>query len=97
MHFSCLFANLSLIIGVWGQAKVTINSGDVVGEFLKSGVRVWKGIPFAKSPPERFSPPEDPIPWKTPLTTTQAKPACIQQFNCKIFTYLDQDKALKIF
>jgi carboxylesterase 2 len=89
MRSTSFFANVCLIAGALGQgpAPVTIDAGEIVGSFLPSGVRAWVGVPFAKSPPERFSPPEDPVPWKTPLTVTKAKPSCIQQFNSKIYQY----------
>ncbi|KAI8311553.1 Cocaine esterase [Colletotrichum sp. SAR11_59] len=61
--------------------SVTIASGVVVGATSAPGANTYLGIPFAKSPPERFSPPQAPASWSTPLTATAFKPACIQQFS----------------
>ncbi|KAI8238895.1 hypothetical protein K4K53_004354 [Colletotrichum sp. SAR 10_77] len=61
--------------------SVTIASGVVVGATSAPGANTYLGIPFAKSPPERFSPPQAPAKWTTPLTATAFKPACIQQFS----------------
>jgi carboxylesterase 2 len=68
--------------------SATIANGVVVGistpvpnEPSNPGlVNSYLGIPFAKSPPLRFAPPEPALPWSTPLQATEVKPACIQQF-----------------
>jgi len=67
---------------------VVLPSGPVVGTTtaLPSATAIvnkFLGIPFAQSPPERFSPPQDASRWWQPLNATTFKPACIQQFNCK--------------
>jgi len=67
---------------------VVLPSGPVIGTTtaLPSATAVvnqFLGIPFAQSPPERFSPPQDASRWRQPLNATTFKPACIQQFNCK--------------
>src|ERR1700749_308265 len=59
---------------------VTIRSGPVEGIVLASDVKAYLGIPFALSPPERFSEPVDPKPWTTPLKASEVKPACVQEF-----------------
>ena len=66
----------------------TIPDGLVVGTSnslpnAPISVNKFLGIPFAKSPPERFAPPTDPVKWTTPLQATSWKPSCVQQFNCK--------------
>lgn len=63
---------------------VTLPSGIIVGMTTSlpsatASVNQFLGIPFAKSPPERFSPPQEPPSWST-LNTTAFKPACVQQF-----------------
>jgi hypothetical protein len=58
---------------------VTIPSGVIVGTSAAS-VNAYLGIPFAQSPPERFSPPVPAPAWTSPLQAQQIKPACIQQF-----------------
>ncbi|KAH7409040.1 liver carboxylesterase 1 precursor [Cadophora sp. MPI-SDFR-AT-0126] len=64
----------------------TIADGRVIGTSTSLPnahipVNKFLGIPFAKSPPERFAPPTDPVKWTTPLKATSWKPSCIQQFN----------------
>ncbi|KAH6615069.1 liver carboxylesterase 1 precursor [Boeremia exigua] len=67
---------------------VTIASGIIIGTTTKSvnqpaltaSANAYLGVPFAKSPPERFGPPEAAHPWPTPLQAKAVKPACIQQF-----------------
>ncbi|KAH8694101.1 carboxylesterase [Talaromyces proteolyticus] len=68
---------------------VSIASGVIVGTIAtpsnqpsaNATANVFQGIPFAQSPPERFSPPSAPAAWKSPLQATQLPPACIQQFS----------------
>ncbi|KAF1811630.1 Carboxylesterase [Eremomyces bilateralis CBS 781.70] len=64
---------------------VTISSGPVIGTQTSvpnfaGTVNKFLGIPFA-APPQRFSPPQNPASWTSPLSATALKPACIQQFN----------------
>jgi acetylcholinesterase len=67
----------------------TIDAGIIVGKAtalpngLGPSVNQFLGIPFAQSPPERFSPPRNVAAFSTPLNATAWKPACIQQFRCK--------------
>jgi acetylcholinesterase len=68
---------------------VTIDAGVLIGKAtalpngLGPSVNQFLGVPFAKSPPERFSPPQDVTAFSSQLNTTEWKPACIQQFRCK--------------
>jgi hypothetical protein len=69
-----------------GSPTAKIDSGVLIGTSttLASATAVvhkYLGIPFANSPPGRFSPPVKPQPWIQPLDATKYKPACIQQFN----------------
>jgi len=71
-----------------GSPTVRIDSGVIIGTSttLPSATAVvykFLGVPFADSPPERFSPPVRPERWFRPLDTTEYKPACIQQFKGK--------------
>lgn len=67
---------------------VTIASGVVVGTATRVSnqptvtglANAYLGIPFAKSPPLRFAPPEAPEPWTTPLVAQTEPAACLQQF-----------------
>ncbi|CCF44309.1 carboxylesterase [Colletotrichum higginsianum] len=65
---------------------VTIASGVVIGTTTQPAgstnyANAYLGVPFAKSPPERFSPPEAAPSWSSPLSATAFRPACIQQFT----------------
>lgn len=66
----------------------TIDAGVVVGKAtslpngLGPSVNQFLGIPFAQSPPERFSPPRNVSAFSKPLNATAWKPACVQQFRC---------------
>lgn len=67
---------------------MTLASGVVVGTTTTvpsatATVNKFLGLPFAASPPERFSPPQSPARWEKPLDASELKPACIQQFNCE--------------
>lgn len=67
---------------------VSISAGTIVGTAtqpanqpsLTAFANAYLGVPFAKSPPERFSPPEAASPWSAPLQAQAVKPACLQQF-----------------
>ena len=67
----------------------TIDVGVVIGKAthlpdgLGPSVNQFLGIPFAQSPPERFSPPRNVTTFNKPINATAFKPACIQQFRCK--------------
>jgi carboxylesterase type B len=66
----------------------TIDAGVVIGKSTTlptalGPVNQFLGIPFAQSPPERFSPPEQTPQFPEPINATEWKPACIQQFRCK--------------
>jgi hypothetical protein len=72
-----------------GSPTARIDSGIIIGTSttLPSATAVvhkYLGIPFADSPPERFSPPVRPARWIRPLLAAKLKPACIQQFNGKL-------------
>lgn len=71
-----------------GGPTATIDAGVVHGTTTSlpaatATVNKYLGIPFAASPPVRFSPPQKPHSWSTPINATAYKPACIQQFMCK--------------
>lgn len=71
-----------------GGPTATIDAGVVHGTTTSlpaatATVNKYLGIPFAASPPVRFSPPQKPHSWSTPIDATAFKPACIQQFTCK--------------
>ncbi|GKT48724.1 cocaine esterase [Colletotrichum spaethianum] len=69
--------------------SVTISSGVIIGTTAQPAsqagstgyANAYLGVPFAKSPPERFSPPESAPSWSTPLPAQAFRPACIQQFT----------------
>jgi carboxylesterase 2 len=67
----------------------TISAGTIIGTAIKpanqpsltASSNAYLGVPFAKSPPERFSPPQAASAWSSPLQAQAVKPACIQQFS----------------
>jgi hypothetical protein len=70
------------------RPTVVIDSGIVFGTTTSvpsatATVNKFLGIPFAASPPQRFSPPTQVAPWFRPLKASAIKPACLQQFDCK--------------
>lgn len=68
----------------------TIDAGVLLGKAtalpngLGPAVNQFLGIPFAQSPPERFSPPRNVTAFSKRLNATEFKPACIQQFRCRL-------------
>ena len=65
----------------------TADNGILIGKStsLPDGlgrVNQFLGVPFAQSPPERFSPPQTPPRASAPTNATSWKAACIQQFTC---------------
>lgn len=65
---------------------MTIGAGVIIGTTTAipsatATVNQYLGVPFAQSPPERFSPPQPPAPYRSPLVAQQWSPACIQQFQ----------------
>lgn len=75
-HYSCGYAG--------GGPTATIDAGVVIGTttslpYATATVNKFLGVPFAKSPPTRFAPPQEPAHFGT-LETKQWSPACIQQF-----------------
>jgi hypothetical protein len=59
---------------VLGTTTVYADSTAVATKYI--------GIPFAKSPPLRFGPPEAAPTFVEPYAATETKPACLQQFSC---------------
>lgn len=74
---------------------VTISSGVVVGTSA-AFVNAYLGVPFAQSPPERFSPPVPASAWTSPLQAQTLKPACIQQFMGESISSMCRAVALAI-
>jgi carboxylesterase type B len=66
----------------------TIDTGVLIGKSTSlpaalGPVNQFLGIPFAQSPPERFSPPQAAVRSSSPINATAWKPACLQQFRCR--------------
>ncbi|CAK3840514.1 liver carboxylesterase 1 precursor [Lecanosticta acicola] len=95
MRSSLLFSSLCLpLFGYAAPQKkaadptVSIASGTIVGTATAVSnqpsvtglANAYLGVPYAKSPPLRFAPPEAPAAWSTPLKAQQLPPACLQQF-----------------
>lgn len=69
-----------------GGPTATIDSGVVIGTTTSlpqatATVNQFLGVPFAKSPPTRFAPPESPGRFSEPFLAQKWSPACIQQFT----------------
>ncbi|KAH7132542.1 Carboxylesterase family-domain-containing protein [Dendryphion nanum] len=69
-----------------GSPTAFIDAGIVIGTTTAfpaatATVNKFLGIPFASSPPERFSPPTKVPKSYKPINATSWKPACIQQFR----------------
>jgi carboxylesterase type B len=83
------FLSLFCLEVLAGEAPTaTIDAGIVIGTAVNlptatAAVNQFLGIPFAQSPPVRFTPPAPVKPWDSPLMATAWKPACVQEFQCK--------------
>lgn len=69
-----------------GGPTATIDAGVVIGTTTSlpaatATVNQFLGVPFAKSPPTRFAPPESPGTFSEPILAQSWSPACIQQFT----------------
>lgn len=69
-----------------GGPTATIDSGVVTGTTTSfpdatATVNKFLGVPFAKSPPTRFAPPESAGKFSGPIIAKEWSPACIQQFT----------------
>ena len=65
-----------------------IDSGPIIGTttHLPSATAVvnqFLGVPFAVSPPKRFTPPVRPKRQRRAIKTQKFKASCVQQFNCE--------------
>ncbi|TKA21640.1 hypothetical protein B0A50_08816, partial [Salinomyces thailandicus] len=68
-----------------GGPTATIDVGVLHGTTTSlpaatASINQFLGVPFAKSPPTRFGPPESPQNFSQPINATSWSPACIQQF-----------------
>jgi hypothetical protein len=89
-HVVCLAALAATVLGDSATPTATIDAGVVHGmsTSLPAGlgpVNKFLGIPFAQSPPQRFSPPSNVKSFSKALNATEFKPACIQQFACELW------------
>lgn len=73
-----------------GAPFVVLPSGTLVGQRVVpttgSSVDKFLGVPFAQSPPERFSPASAPDPYGV-WDASYLRPACIQEFPCRFGSY----------
>lgn len=83
------FANYNVNQGAVNNAAptATVEAGVLVGKTTTlptalGPVNQFLGVPFAQSPPQRFSPPQPASRSSKPIDATAWKPACIQQFRC---------------
>jgi hypothetical protein len=89
-HVVYLAALAATVLGDSATPTATIDAGVVHGmsTSLPAGlgpVNKFLGIPFAQSPPRRFSPPSNVQSFSGALNATEFKPACIQQFACELW------------
>lgn len=87
--FGLLFS--SAVAATSHDPVVVIDTGVVVGKtyslpYAPQSVNNFLGIPFAISPPERFSPPQPAKKAPDLIMAKGKKPACIGQFSCMVFT-----------
>ncbi|KAI6810773.1 alpha/beta-hydrolase [Hortaea werneckii] len=69
-----------------GEPTATVDAGVLHGTTTSlpaatASVNKFLGVPFAKSPPTRFAPPESPGSFSAPINATTWAPSCIQQFT----------------
>ena len=88
-----LFAS---VIFAQDSPTATVDAGALIGTTTTlpaatGPVNKFLGVPYAVSPPERFSPPSPVQPFADPYDATETKASCIQQFNCTGFS-LNQKK-----
>ncbi len=71
---------LAQIVTQTSPAVVATPLGKLAGETLPSGIRVFRGIPFAQPPvgPLRFRPPASPERWTNTRDSTRFAPAAMQ-------------------
>lgn len=75
------------------RATATISAGVIIGTTTSlpsasATVNKFLGVPFAMSPPERFSPPQSAGRFSGVIQATAWKPACIQQFVCGLLVLI---------
>ena len=93
MRIAALIISISYVSTSSCLPTVVLHSGIVIGTTTSvlsatATVNKFLGIPFAASPPQRFSPPSKVAPWHKPLNASAFKPACIQQFDCESLVIL---------
>ena len=82
------FFLLSSVVLAQDSPTATVDSGALIGttttlSAATGPVNKFLGVPYAVSPPERFSPPSSVQQFAEPYDATETKASCIQQFNCK--------------
>ncbi|KAE8150467.1 Carboxylesterase [Aspergillus avenaceus] len=92
-----LLSVCGIIACIAADPTATIASGVLIGTTLTPSnapdatMNAYLGVPYAKSPPERFSPPERPEAWSDPRNAKEVSAACPQdkpQSNTTLEEYL---------
>jgi acetylcholinesterase len=88
MRLSLIVLVAAAGVSVANRPTALIAEGLVVGKTTSlpaatATINEFLGIPFAKSPPKRFSLPEPPSRFRGELDASKFSDACTQQFNCK--------------
>jgi len=82
-----------------GAPTVTAGAGVIIGTTTSlpaatASINKFLGVPFAKSPPTRFAPPQSAGTASAPINATAWSPACIQQF---VYPLLSQQFTEDVF
>lgn len=81
-HIFAASSLLALAYSAPSSATIAnVNEGRIEGLSLKSSVKAYLGIPFAVTPPERFSAPKSHPAFNTTFLAKKVSAACIQQFS----------------
>ena len=83
----CFLLFFASVVFAQDSPTATIDSGALIGttttlSAATGPVNKFLGVPYAVSPPERFSPPSPVQAFAEPYDATETKASCIQQFNC---------------
>jgi carboxylesterase type B len=84
IQFASTFVACTMAASINYNAPTIVSTslGSIEGLSLQHNkVKAYLGIPFAASPPQRFSAPQDPQPWGETLKAKKVKPSCVQEFG----------------
>ena len=82
MKTAAIFLGLAMIVMFQSQDRVKISNGSLEGTLdRKTGIRSFKGVPFAEPPVGdlRWKPPQTPRNWQGVRTADKFGPRCMQR------------------